>query len=179
MEVFAEKGYAATTVEDITRAAGASAATFYLHFRRKVDVLAAGVEDESRTVYSAAGSLWPVAGRPTRESLQAWAACLFGHWQDLSVTHRVLGQAVLIEPELRGLQTRRLAEGITYWEAFLRDVGAPPGRHTSAEAALVNAQFVGLFEMWIVSELALDKALLVDLVAAALLRHVETHAPTH
>jgi AcrR family transcriptional regulator len=39
LEVFAERGYAAATVEDITTAAGASRATFYLHFKSKADIV--------------------------------------------------------------------------------------------------------------------------------------------
>ncbi|QJY45323.1 TetR/AcrR family transcriptional regulator [Pseudonocardia broussonetiae] len=39
-EVFDRKGYPAATVDDIVGAAGASRATFYLHFRTKSDVVA-------------------------------------------------------------------------------------------------------------------------------------------
>ncbi|MGV2984214.1 TetR/AcrR family transcriptional regulator [Microbacterium sp. AGC85] len=39
--LFREKGYETTSVEDIVRQAGASRATFYLHFRHKSDLVAA------------------------------------------------------------------------------------------------------------------------------------------
>ena len=35
LEVFAHKGYVAATIDDIVAAAGASRATFYLHFHSK------------------------------------------------------------------------------------------------------------------------------------------------
>lgn len=38
-EVFERSGYASTTIEDITRTAGASRATFYLHFRGKAEIV--------------------------------------------------------------------------------------------------------------------------------------------
>ncbi|HLY81873.1 MAG TPA: TetR/AcrR family transcriptional regulator [Acidimicrobiales bacterium] len=174
MEVFAEKGYASTTVEDIARAAGASAATFYLHFKRKIDVLKESVEEEYRRVSFLSEPLWS-AGRPhTRETLRAWAADLFDYWQELRVPHQVLGQAVLIEPELKTLQTQRLTEGIEYWEAFLGELGASPGPRLRAEAALLNAQFFGLFEIWIVSQVPLDKDMLVELVTDSLWLRVKS-----
>jgi AcrR family transcriptional regulator len=39
LEVFSAKGYANTSVDDLTTSAGASRATFYLHFSSKLDVL--------------------------------------------------------------------------------------------------------------------------------------------
>jgi AcrR family transcriptional regulator len=40
LEVFARKGYVAATIDDIAAAAGASRATFYLHFHTKQDIVA-------------------------------------------------------------------------------------------------------------------------------------------
>ncbi|HVP28480.1 MAG TPA: TetR/AcrR family transcriptional regulator [Myxococcota bacterium] len=39
LEVFSSKGYANTTVDDLVASAGASRATFYLHFSSKLDIL--------------------------------------------------------------------------------------------------------------------------------------------
>src|ERR1700760_2295082 len=39
VDLFAEKGYAQTSVDDICTAIGASRATFYLHFKTKRDAL--------------------------------------------------------------------------------------------------------------------------------------------
>jgi AcrR family transcriptional regulator len=175
MQVFAAKGYAATTVDDIARAAGASAATFYLHFRRKVDVLVASVESQTLGVYAEAGSLWPTERPHSREALRAWVERLFARWRELTTPQRIIGQAELVEPELRSLRTARFVEGVAYWENFLRDAGAPGGRARRADASLLNSVFVGLFEMWIVSDVAVDEGELVELVADELWRRVERH----
>src|SRR5689334_7937853 len=45
LEVFAAKGYGATTIDDITSAAGASRATFYLHYDSKARIVAEVYED--------------------------------------------------------------------------------------------------------------------------------------
>lgn len=45
LELFAAKGYGATTVDDITTAVGASRATFYLHYDGKARIVAEAYED--------------------------------------------------------------------------------------------------------------------------------------
>jgi AcrR family transcriptional regulator len=168
MEVFAEKGYAATTVEDSARAAGASTATFYLHFKRKVDVLRANAAAADRGVSYLTQSLRSRARPVAKADLEDWALRLADYWLELRASHQVLGQAVLIEPDLRPLRTQRLLDGIEYWESFLRDFGAEPSPQLTAAAALLNAQIFGLFEMWIVAQVPLDKDLLVQQLAVAL-----------
>ncbi|HVX23275.1 MAG TPA: TetR/AcrR family transcriptional regulator [Acidimicrobiales bacterium] len=154
--VFAEKGYAATTVDDIVQRAGTSPATFYLHFKRKVDVLIAGLAEEDQAVWLVSEPLLPGAGPLTRDGVAGWLRRLFDTWQHLEATRLALSQAVLIEPELRAQQSARLAGGIEFWEALLHDLGRPPGTATQAQAAVLNAQIYGLFEMWIVYGVGVD-----------------------
>src|SRR5260370_33115463 len=55
LEVFAHKGYVAATIDDIAAAAGASRATFYLHFHSKQDIIAeqgSRMEPEVQHFYS-------------------------------------------------------------------------------------------------------------------------------
>ena len=84
------------------------------------------------------------------------------------------GQAVLIEPELKVEQTRRLSEGIEFWENFLKKLGVRAGARRRAEAALLNAQIFGLFEMWIVHRIPLDAGALVEVTAASLWQRLST-----
>ena len=44
LELFGEKGYAATTVDDIASAAGSTRTTFYLHFASKAELMSALLE---------------------------------------------------------------------------------------------------------------------------------------
>jgi len=70
-ELFARQGYAATTIEEIATAAGATRATFYLHFASKSDVVhglyAALVEYDADYAHLAA-----ICRDPTEEALRAW-----------------------------------------------------------------------------------------------------------
>jgi AcrR family transcriptional regulator len=168
MTVFAEKGYGAVTVNDIARAAGTSTATFYLHFKRKIDVLTESLEEESRQVWFVSEPVFSAEQPLTLASLRTWSTQLFDYWQELQVSHQALGQAVLIEPDLKVEQTRRLREGIEFWDVFLEKLGAAAGPRRRAEAALLNAQIYGLFEMWIVHRIPLDADALVEVTANSL-----------
>jgi AcrR family transcriptional regulator len=80
LEVFAAKGYAAATVEDITTAAGASRATFYLHFKSKADIvtdlLAKVLLPESDSIYEELHELpdpsWPEVRDFVESTLTYW-----------------------------------------------------------------------------------------------------------
>jgi AcrR family transcriptional regulator len=177
MTVFAEKGYGAVTVNDIAREAGTSTATFYLHFKRKIDVLTESIEEEGRQVWFVSEPVFSTGQPLTLASLRAWSEQLFDYWQELRVSHQALGQAVLIEPELKVEQTRRLREGIEFWETFLERLGLAAGPARRAEAALLNAQIYGLFEMWIVHRIALDADALVEVTATSLWQRLSSLLP--
>ncbi len=70
-ELFARQGYAGTTIEEIATAAGATRATFYLHFASKSDVVhglyAALVEYDADYA-----SLIEVCRTPTEAALRVW-----------------------------------------------------------------------------------------------------------
>ncbi|MFD0439946.1 TetR/AcrR family transcriptional regulator [Streptomyces chartreusis] len=71
-EAFEENGYAKTSAEEITLRAGASRATFYLHFGGKHDVLAEIVAEAHFTpVLELVESLGSM-GVPTVEEIRAW-----------------------------------------------------------------------------------------------------------
>ncbi|MFC5063814.1 TetR/AcrR family transcriptional regulator [Actinomycetospora atypica] len=73
-EIFERKGYAAATVDDIVGAAGASRATFYLHFRTKADVvieLNGRLAVEARAFYA---ELDEVLAGGSREAMRDWMA---------------------------------------------------------------------------------------------------------
>jgi len=79
-EVFADVGYAAATIEDITRAAGASRATFYLHFKSKATIVnelfLQVLLPESNEIYERLHQLTA----PTRDDVRAFVADTFAYW---------------------------------------------------------------------------------------------------
>ncbi len=53
LDIFAEKGYHSTSVDDIINAAGVARGTFYLHFQGKLDIMDKIVESKLEELYSA------------------------------------------------------------------------------------------------------------------------------
>src|SRR4051794_3009450 len=69
---FAARGYVASTIDDITAGAGATRATFYLHFRSKAEVVVEvlnQLRDEYRSTYD---SLVSMVERPDAASIHRW-----------------------------------------------------------------------------------------------------------
>ena len=88
-ELFLAKGVAATSLDDITRAAGVSKGLFYLYFRAKEDLVLALQDQFSREfaervrVAAAAEPDWP-------DKLDAFVLAGFGYYRDLHDLHEVL-----------------------------------------------------------------------------------------
>ena len=98
--LFLKKGYANTTIEEIASRAGASRATFYLHFARKWQVLRQIAEDmhlpESLEFYRRLDQM----GVPTREELRAWLLDAIGYFERHKKFLDVYREAKSIEPEI-------------------------------------------------------------------------------
>lgn len=168
MAVFAEKGYSAATVDEIARYAGASTATFYLHFRRKMDVLTSIMEEEAQRVYFASEPYFGRDGRVSQKALRTWTRELLTYWQEFKVPYQVMVQASQLEPELKGIQGKRLTAGVEFWESFFVRLGLQRSPWLRAEAVVLNAQVYGLFEMLIVHGVEVDREDAIEALAASM-----------
>jgi AcrR family transcriptional regulator len=83
LEVFAEKGFAATRLEDIAARAGASKGTVYLYFDNKEALFKAAVETAMAPAVEAAEALAGDTHRPAVELLREF---VFGWWQMVGST---------------------------------------------------------------------------------------------
>ena len=102
IEVFDQQGYAATTIDDIVAAAGASRATFYLHFKSKLEI----ARELERREVEALKPLWQdlAALKPTdisREVIEGWLERAFDFYRDLRLELKAVQEAIAVEPELR------------------------------------------------------------------------------
>ena len=102
--VFAASGYLSASVDDIARAAGASRATFYLHFRGGKRELAAALMDENlpraRRFYRALDALLEEAGPLLRKQLHGWLAERLDALAADDDAGHALYQAAVAEPSL-------------------------------------------------------------------------------
>ena len=84
LELFGTKGYAATTIDDIATAAGATRTTFYLHFSSKADVMSALLTKVDAILTAPDDpSLAEVVASGSRELIQAWLDRKFTQWDEI------------------------------------------------------------------------------------------------
>ena len=99
-ELFARKGYAATTIEEIAMTAGATRATFYLHFASKSDLVhglyAALVEHDAG--YE---ELIEICRAPTEAALRAWLDAFIAGLDSPGNYWVALREAAAADPEAR------------------------------------------------------------------------------
>ena len=83
LDVFAEKGFAATRLEDIAARAGVSKGTVYLYFDNKEALFKAAVEATMLPAVEAAEALAGDTGRPASELLREF---VYGWWEMVGST---------------------------------------------------------------------------------------------
>lgn len=85
LELFVERGYAATKLEDVARRAGVSKGTLYLYFRDKEDLFHAVVE---RMVVPTVARGEAIAGHFEGTSADLFRALLLDWWDSIRGSHR-------------------------------------------------------------------------------------------
>lgn len=102
--LFAAKGYAAVTVDDIAAEVGCSRATFYLHFPGKVEVLRAlsegGITPSTLAVYQ---DLDHVLDTGSRAEFTNWVTRAMSWFQQYRDMLRAWDEATVLESEIRAM----------------------------------------------------------------------------
>lgn len=106
--VMTERGYFATTIEDIASEAGASRATFYLHFNGKAELVEALIDETNGPSVQRYRDLDALMERGdlTPTTLRAWLSEWFGVWREGAAGLAAMNQAASTEPSVE----RRMAE---------------------------------------------------------------------
>lgn len=111
LQLFEEKGYAATTVDDIATAAGTTRVTFYAHFPSRSDLVRALIEElnetlgrsDSPTHGSTAPALVEVVADGSPAALTGWLEATARDWDTVRPYTRAASEAAVVDPELRGV----------------------------------------------------------------------------
>lgn len=102
IEVFAARGYARSTVDEIAERAGTTRTTFYLHFNTKAQILPELVARNSGQFDDLYQDLANIFIEPDIDRIRRWIESVMGKWVDVADTARPLLEAAMIEPEFRG-----------------------------------------------------------------------------
>lgn len=128
LEVFAERGYNAATVEDIVTVAGVARATFYLHFKNKMEVVECLTEEVHPGVVALYNDLDElIAANPVRvrRAIRPWISRAMS-WFEENRTMVVLWQEISVsEPEFHISPAISVAESmpryLAQWPEELRE----------------------------------------------------------
>lgn len=102
VRVFARIGYARSTVDEIAQEAGASRATFYLHFKTKADLLEPLVERTSAHFIEPYARLGRFATAPDEAAITTWMRQAMQEWSRVEDFLRPVFEATDGDPELLG-----------------------------------------------------------------------------
>jgi len=151
IEVFAEKGYPRTTVDDIAERAGSTRATFYLHFKTKSDVLSELIGRGEQHFHAIYQNLSPIiAQRPTMASVRLWLSVAMTEWKAVADLSRPVWEAASIEPEVNDILAARQNGQVTELADALR-AGAPELSKPDAEvyASILLAPLTHYFQLFL------------------------------
>jgi AcrR family transcriptional regulator len=162
-KVFGEEGYGATTVDDIVKVAGASRATFYLHFAGKAEIMAAIYQ----SLMPATAEYWRNLDRSlgSRRDLRGWLTEAIGWWEEHREILPALHEAAAADPELAAQQyqgLRKLTDELTGY--FSRAHGAKR-REARLRIELLISQLDDFCMKWIVQKAReADREMVLDVL---------------
>jgi AcrR family transcriptional regulator len=166
VEIFAERGYAKATIDEIADRAGATRATFYLHFKSKSDLIIELIgrgEDHFHRVYQ---DLSPIAHSPTTATVRGWLATAMREWNTIAPFSRPVSEAASIEPEIHALLVARQKNEVAELADALRN-GTPSLGVADAEvyASVLLAPLRYYFELFLRGQ-KFDRSRVLDVMAA-------------
>jgi AcrR family transcriptional regulator len=163
-ELFTERGYAATTIEQIASRAGASRATFYLHFEGKWQAAAALIErrlmPETVEYYQRLDALGPA----DRDQLRAWLDDALGFYQRHRQDLTIYRQAVGIEPQLAALQPEYLGRCADAMSGFLERWGEDRREEARLRLSLLIIQLTDFVTDWVLGYWKTDRQVVLDVL---------------
>jgi AcrR family transcriptional regulator len=148
--VFAERGYARATIDDIAERAGTTRATFYLHFKSKSDVipeLMTRGESHFRGIYEC---LIPLAKDPTLAGARMYLSVTMAEWKTVADLSRPVHEAATIEPEINEmLAARNNAQIMELADALRAGVASLSAADAEVYATVLLAPMIYYFQLFL------------------------------
>lgn len=138
-QVFAVRGFPDATVDDIAGQAGASRATFYLHFRSKAEIATALVDEAipfGVARYHTLDKLLCDRGPQLRAQLHSWLSEWLDIWTEGAETGHAILQASTLEPDVEAHRLQLSAALIDALDCYLGQM-PEADRQAARDRALV------------------------------------------
>ena len=132
LEVFAKRGYHASSIDDIAREAGVSKALIYEHFTSKQDLYAELLEHHAGELFSTLAEAISEAGRSASARLEVGLEAFYGFVEEHRVAWRMLFREAT-DPETAIVLDRVTAEVTAFVAGLIReDPGSRRGQDDAA-----------------------------------------------
>jgi AcrR family transcriptional regulator len=158
-QVFAARGYPDATVDEIASEAGASRATFYLHFKGKTELVAALVEESipfAVARYRLLDQLL-VRGEPSlRDELYQWLSDWLGVWRESADSSHAILQAAMLEPEVEDLRLRGSEAFVDALENYFAGLSAEERGRTRDRLLILEIMSQRILSLASTSRLPID-----------------------
>nr|WP_319249117.1 TetR/AcrR family transcriptional regulator [uncultured Celeribacter sp.] len=158
--VFSENGYRDATIQDITREAGASRATFYIHFNNKAEVIAAAWQDllieKMIPHYRSLNAVDPCS----EEALSLWFDRMLAHWEEDRNFAIASNQALSDDPALAEVWVSGVKEFFLASPDFTGKMRCGPER-AKLRFLLLCSQLDRIVFHWLSRDTAFDRSELV------------------
>lgn len=161
---FAEKGYAATTIDDVVRAAGVTRATFYLHFTNKAELLTELLVDVARQTYDINDRLVGVVADGGRAAITGWLDEAFDFWETCRTSAMAQEEAAAIEPSIRAARTESFDRGVAGIIGGLEAAGHFDADGRRARAVCMYSQLQNVFHRWMQVGWEADRAVMLGVM---------------
>jgi AcrR family transcriptional regulator len=149
LKLFASNGYQATTIDEIAAAAGATRATFYLHFASKAALMQQLVADVGEILSAAEDPpLSAVIAAGRRELIRSWFERRFEQWPAIKPYMLVAHQAEANEPEVQAVLDKWFDGTVEAMRAGLDEADRFDPRTRQARCLLAFGQFEFLSRQW-------------------------------
>lgn len=165
LELFAERGYVAVTVEDIARKAGIGRATFYLHFHSKAEVLRELRDTRMTMIWSERDA--PRGGKSGRRSIRAFFEKLVDLYTSDPELYKVLHQARAVDPEFATAHRETMEANVGEWARRGVMEGASEDQLRLA-IAMMYTMVDSFMHLWLVDGWKLDHDAAIEAMTDAL-----------
>jgi AcrR family transcriptional regulator len=183
LELFAANGYAATTVDDIAVAAGASRVTFYAYFPSRTELVRALIDQLNEVL---ARSESPVHGSTeealvdavqigSRESIAAWLASSASRWPIIRPYLNAASEAAAIDLEIRAVLDAWYDESIGDVQDGMERAGRFEPETRRIRSMLAWAQLDYVARRWMKTGDAADQSRTLEVLTESWLHLLSSH----
>jgi AcrR family transcriptional regulator len=175
LDLFSEKGYAATTIDEIAAAAGTTRVTFYAYFPSRTDLMKALLgqlnellgRTESPTRGSTARTLVEVVADGSPDAIGGWLRETAASWDAVRPYTKAAFEAAAVDPEIRAVLEEWLDEASGDIEEGLDRAGrfAPESRRLRGVLAITGLDH--LARNWAPGKWNADEPRMLDVLTAS------------